>query len=412
MTWFYYLLEANLYLIVFYGFYRLFLQNETFYGLNRGYLISSSIFSFIIPFLQIGSLNQLIYGGRNLHLIYINPKLEKVQNGEFYIMSVDKFTMVFYLLIALFLTVKLIVSLYKILLLAATAKREKLGNVVYIELAGSVTAFSFFNLLFLNPFSAKRNTIIRHEMVHIRHKHSLDIMFFELLKIINWFNPVVWLIQRDIKLIHEFIVDDIITDAEIEKHEYAIFLIENSFGVQPISLTNQIFNQSILKQRIIMLNKKRSAARAGLKVLLAVPIVVSMLFASTVAFTKDYATVDLYPQKHHVDMSKVTSTRPIQEPTIETIKFFKLNHKIDKKSENVLKYDTRLVVINGKVASDVIVQVEGFDKMTELKGKEATDKYGSKAASGALEFTGKNIKTLGIRHIVKFPPPIVVENKH
>jgi hypothetical protein len=412
MTWFYYLLEANLYLIIFYGFYRFFLQNETFYGLNRGYLISSSIFSFIIPFLQVGNFNQLIYGGKNLHLIYIDPKLEKIQSGEFYVMSMGKFAMILYLLIASLIFIKLIISLYKIILLATTAKREKLGNIIFVELTGSVTAFSFFNLLFINPLSAKKNTIVSHEMVHIRQKHSLDIMFFELFKIINWFNPIVWMIQRDIKLIHEYIVDDIITDANVEKREYAMFLIENSFGVQPISLTNQIFNQSILKQRIIMLNKKRSAARARLRVLLAVPIVFSMLFASTVAFTKDYATVDLYPQRHSVNVSKAAYVKPSQEPKIQTTRFFTLNHKIDYKSERVLKYDTRLVVINEKISSGIIVQVEGFDKMVELKGKEATDKYGSRAADGALIFTGKNVKTLGLDHVIRFPPPIVVKNKH
>ncbi|MBC7566893.1 MAG: hypothetical protein H7223_07985, partial [Pedobacter sp.] len=79
MIWLYYLLEANLYLVVFYGFYLIFLQKETFYGLNRGYLICSSLFSFVIPFLQIGSFNGLVYGNTAMDLVYINPNLGKMQ---------------------------------------------------------------------------------------------------------------------------------------------------------------------------------------------------------------------------------------------------------------------------------------------------------------------------------------------
>ena len=159
-----------------------------------------------------------------------------------------------------------------------------------------------------------------------------------------------------------------------------------------------------------MLNKKKSAGRARLKLLAVVPIVMLMLFASTVAFTKDYATLDLYSRTRDL-VSHDTHGRPLQEPRIQTTRFFKLNHKLDKKSQRVLKYDTRLVVINGDIASGVIVEVDGFDKMVELKGHKAIDKYGSRASDGALVFTGKNIKTLGLDHVIKFPPPIVLKDK-
>jgi hypothetical protein len=410
MTWLYYLLEANLYLAIFYGFYLVFLQKETFYGLNRGYLISASLFSFIIPFLQIGSFNLLIKGTKDMDLVYIDPNLSKTA-GNLSLISLGELVTVIYLLIAAYLLIKLLTSFYELISLALKARRERLGNVVYVELNDSAVAFSFFNLLFINRSCIEKDTILKHEMVHIRQKHSLDILFFEFLKIINWFNPIAWLIQKDIKLLHEYIADDITTNADVQKHEYAMFLIQNSFGVTPKYLTNQIFNQSILKRRINMLNKKRSAGRARLKILLAVPIVGGMLFASTVAFSKDYALIDLYPEKYSVDDLRVAHNEPNQEPVVETTRFFKLNHKIDAKTKRITKYDNRLVVINGNSSqSGVIMKVEGFDKMVELGSKEATEKYGSKGASGALVFTGKGTKTLGLRDDIRFPPPIVVKN--
>ena len=409
MTWLYYLLEANLYLAIFYGFYLLFLQKETFYGLNRVYLLSAALFSFILPILQIGSLNLLMTENKEMDLVYIDPNLRKA-GGNFSVITLQEVATVIYLLIATYLVIRLFSSLYELVSLARKGKIERRKDVVYVELNTPTVAFSFFNLLFINPRCVGKDTIMKHEMVHIRQKHSLDILFFELLKIINWFNPIVWLIQKDIKLLHEYIADDITTKTDVQKHQYAMFLIQNSFGVTPNYLTNQIFNQSILKRRIKMLNKKRSAGRARLKILLAVPIVGGMLFASTVAFSKDYSLIDLYPERS-LNSSQSTQDKANQDPKIETKRFFKLNHKVDLKTKRFISYDNRLVVINGNSSQEgAIMKVEGFDKMVELSPKEAIDKYGSIGSSGALVFTGKNTKTLGFSDDIRFPPPIVVKD--
>ncbi|RZK23454.1 MAG: hypothetical protein EOO43_08450, partial [Flavobacterium sp.] len=205
MTWLYYLLESNLYLAIFYGFYLLFLQKETFYGLNRVYLISSTIFSFLVPFLQVGILNQLIYGVNKLSLAYTNPDLAPLKSRDLNFSSLIDLVLALYIVIASYFIVKLVIGFYEILSLALKAKKETTGGVTYIELRNSSSAFSFFNLLFINPSSKEKHTILKHEMVHIRQRHTIDILFFELVKIFNWFNPIVWFIQKDIKLLHEYI---------------------------------------------------------------------------------------------------------------------------------------------------------------------------------------------------------------
>lgn len=409
MTWLYYLLEANLYLGICYGFYLVFLQRETFYGLNRWYLILISLLSFVIPLLRIGSLNQLLGKGMDLDLVYVDPNFSDT-GSRLYGLSLGEVPLYIYLLIAVYFAVQLLVSVYRILAIAARARRRKLGDIIYLELHNTQAAFSFFNLLFVNPASAGQDTILKHEMVHIQQRHSLDILFFEVLKIVSWFNPVVWLMQQEVKLLHEYIADDLTTREAMHKHEYAMFLIQNSFGVKPSYLTNQIFNPSILKRRISMLNKERSAGRARLKLLLTVPLVGGMLFASTVAFSKDYALVDLYPEQRMVEPGSVSVVQEpvVQEPVVQEIKRYRLNHKVDAKGKRVVKYDNRLVVINGNsTQSGVIMQVQGFDKMVELNASEAKAKYGDRGASGALEFTGKDTKTLGLRDDVRFPPPII-----
>jgi hypothetical protein len=98
----------------------------------------------------------------------------------------------------------------------------------------------------------------------------------------------------------------------------------------------------------------------------------------------------------------------VQEPVVEQVRFYRLRHKMDSKGKRIVKYDDRLVVINGNsLQSGVIMQVQGFDKMVELNAAEAKAKYGGRGDSGALEFTGKHTKTLALRDDVRFPPPIV-----
>jgi hypothetical protein len=290
MEWLYYLLEANLYLLLFYGFYCLLLRNETFYNLNRFYLITSTLLSFALPVLQLGWLKPSITQNLN-NISPVNNGIENPEVNWFYML---------YLFIAFCLAVKLSLSIYKIISLWLKAKKHTTGDVTLIELNGEATAFSFFNLLFIHPTMTNQIAVIKHEMVHIKQKHSFDVLFFELIQIACWFNPIIHFIKKDVKLLHEYIADQLTTNADIQKHEYALFLIQNSFGLRAQHITNQIFNQSILKRRINMLNKKRTAGWARLRLLLALPLATGMLCVSTMAFTKDYGYVDLLPEKSEI----------------------------------------------------------------------------------------------------------------
>jgi len=311
MNLIYYLLEANLYLAVFYAVYRLFLYNETFYTLNRGYLVLSTLLAFSLPLFQVGYLFKL-FG------------FQKEQNAAVYAstnqaLQTDYFSLEFllpatYALIAGMFFILLAIRITRIFMLARQAKRQQFAQTTCLELQGEQTAFSFFNMLFINPNIADKETIISHELVHIRQRHSLDVLFFELVQIIGWFNPVTYFYQKDIKLLHEYIADELTTQVALPKHEYAMLLIHNSFGAPSNSLTNQIFNQSVLKKRIHMLNKQKSRSGARLKLLLMLPFAGGMICISTMAFTKDYSVLDLYPANATVPQTKSNSVPPPPSP--------------------------------------------------------------------------------------------------
>ncbi|MFC3562483.1 M56 family metallopeptidase [Pedobacter jamesrossensis] len=288
MSWLYYLLEANLYLILFYGFYRMFLHKETFYTLNRYFLLISSFTAFILPFFQLGFLLKSINLSENI--IY-----QEIEQGK-PLLTTENTILFFYSIVAIVFISKVIWGFMRVINLLKKPNKIVENGITIVELANTKTAFSFFNMLFIDPELPQKATILRHEMVHINQKHSYDVLFFELLRSFSWFNPITYLLKNDIKLLHEYLADEETTNIEIGKYEYAMFLIQNSCGDVKVQLTNQIFNSSILKRRINMLNQKKSAKWARLRLLLVLPVLAGMLCISTMAFTKDYGVVDLYPK--------------------------------------------------------------------------------------------------------------------
>jgi hypothetical protein len=190
-------------------------------------------------------------------------------------------------------------KLYSLLKLTRSQNLETDGKYKLVYINQSATAFSFFNYLFIGTKVQGSETIIRHELVHIRQKHSADIIFIELLKIVNWFNPFIYLLQYSLKTIHEYIADEKTAIAENDALAYSSFLVNNAYGLGGSSITHSFFNYNLLKKRIIMLHQKRSGSLARLKYLVAVPICAGLLCASTLAFSKDYGWVNVGP--HRID---------------------------------------------------------------------------------------------------------------
>ncbi|MBB6111004.1 BlaR1 peptidase M56 [Mucilaginibacter lappiensis] len=287
MNWLHYLLEANIYLAVFYAGYCLFLNRETHYTLNRVYLLLSCFISFLLPLVQVGILKPTVPD--TISVEYITSTATQdigIQDILFYA----------YLLGSMILFGLLLFKLFKLIKITQTANKIADKGYKIVLLENSNTAFSFFSYLFIGSKTEGINTIIRHEMVHIRQKHTLDVLFLEFIKIINWFNPFVYLLQNSLKTVHEYLADEQTAAFENDILTYSSFLVNNAYGLGGSSIAPSFFNYNLLKKRIIMLNRKRSGNLARLKYLVAVPICAAALCASTLGFSKTYALVDLVPQ--------------------------------------------------------------------------------------------------------------------
>ncbi|PWK28174.1 TonB family protein [Arcicella aurantiaca] len=274
MNWLNYLLQVNLYLILFYGFYRLLLRSETFFNLNRGYLVASAALAFFIPLMQsewVRSWFVTEQVSQTIEVFY-DPQIFYVAvKKQAHSLTLGDFMAVFYIIGILVGIARFsgnLVYLGKMMKLKTTQKDSK-------------QAFSFFNMLFVSKELKQRSTIMKHEFVHIRQLHSADVMLFELIAIFNWFNPVVYFYKNSIKHIHEFIADEVASRNEASKADYAMLLFQEQFGVQAIPLTNNFFNSSLLKTRIKMLQQERSNQTALMKYGLIAPLFMVMIVVSS-----------------------------------------------------------------------------------------------------------------------------------
>lgn len=316
MNYLNYLLEANLYLAILYAVYYLLLRGDTRHQLNRTYLYLITVIAFTIPLMQLGILKpapitvSIVSNpaaiSTSVKAVVNQPEIATQQtNINYYLLA--------YCLISLSMLVALCYRLYSLFRLAYKNSPVKHKDFRLIEIDGDEQAFSFFNYLFINKQLKGNATIIQHELVHIRQKHSLDVMYTELLKITCWFNPTVYLMQKSLKELHEYIADEQINHSREEINQYTDFLISNAYGAIPVALTNNFFNKNLLKNRIMMLHQKRSGYLAGLKYLIIAPVCAGLLCVSTLAFAKNYSLIDLAPTDSAIKLS------PPPPPALSTV---------------------------------------------------------------------------------------------
>ena len=234
-----YILQVILFQVLFLAIYDFFLSKETFFTKNRWYLISTPVLSFILPFIKIPTLQRAVPEEIIIYLpeILLSPN-KVIQQTSFY-QSIN-YTVVLFCLGVSFFSLLFLMKLYKIVSLTRKYEVYKKAGYTLVLLPNQTKAFSFFNFIFLGKEIPKSQQvqIIDHELVHSKQKHSFDLLFFELLKIMMWFNPMIFLYQKRITLVHEYISDK--AAAKLETKEiYINNLLSNFFQFESIAFVNQ-----------------------------------------------------------------------------------------------------------------------------------------------------------------------------
>ena len=271
-----YIIQVILFQTLFLAMYDFFLSKETFFTKNRWYLLATSILSFVLPLIKIPTFQKVVPEEITILLPEIVLSPQRVIEQTTIYQSIDYLDILFISGLSLFLMVFLI-KLYKLVRLISKYKIEDKGSYKLIVLPGTKKAFSFLNYIFLGGDIIDKEKIIEHELIHSKQRHTYDLLFFELLKVIMWFNPLLYVYQKRITTVHEYISDATVVKTT-PKETYINKLINELFDVENMTFVNQFSKHSLLKKRIFMMTKEKSRQIKQAKYLLLIPVLVSMIF--------------------------------------------------------------------------------------------------------------------------------------
>ncbi len=287
---FIYFVKVSICLAIVYLFYQLVLRNLTFYNSNRWYLVGYSLLSFFIPLIDITPVleKNSFNDSKIVQFIpivdesglAINNNAASPVNSSFSSWGPEAWLMVALLLGATIFLTRFIFRFLSFYRMRRDAQLVFDKGMRLYQVSGNIIPFSFGNSVFINSelhTEDELREIIRHEYVHVKQKHTIDILWSEWLCIINWYNPFAWLLRSAIRQNLEFIADDKVLEKGVDRKQYQYLLLK-VIGNTHFSIA-QKFNFSSLKKRIAMMNTLRSAKLNLTRFLFILPLLAVVLIA-------------------------------------------------------------------------------------------------------------------------------------
>lgn len=289
-----YLLQVNVGLILFYALYKLVCTRDTFFRSRRFILIVSLVLPFILPFIDVREwlesrdrMIMLTHFDYSAVLPEIVVGSEAVETGN-RVFVLSEWIGYLYLAGVVALLVRLAVQAFSLYRLIVRMPEKEINGVCVKCLNDPSGPFSFFGWIFMNPAAVKEDEIseiLTHEMAHVKQHHSVDVLLAEMVSICCWMNPFAWLLKREVRLNLEFLADRKVMEAGFATKSYQYHLLGLAYN-HKYGLSNN-FNFSHLKQRIIMMNKKKSNAAGHIKYALFVLPAFALLVAGNISCSQD-----------------------------------------------------------------------------------------------------------------------------
>ncbi len=303
-----YAVKASLAMILLYGLYVLCFRNDTFNKTKRFYLLFIVLFSLVYPFckLNIATVGNIAIYEAILPQIEVTDNLQ-VDNDQTFALGMNDLLLLFFFSGIVVLFVRLFIQLLGIIKLRLINYSQTSLNYRIISLDKTITPFSFFNWIFIPTNGFKQEDVdvmMAHEEEHADQFHSFDILLSELFCILFWWNPIAWLLKREIKINLEYLADKGVLEKGIEAKKYQYLLLQVIKPSATIQIVNN-FNVSQLKKRITMINKKRTSGILSFKYLLALPIIALMLIGN--------AQNTFSQQKEKVEIASLTENPTTSE---------------------------------------------------------------------------------------------------
>lgn len=289
-----YILYVALILSACFIFYKLLLQKETFFHLNRYILLSCMMLAFLLPLIPVPQQLSFRKIPVETHITVAKTPIENITNTALkgkpvqptlveetqQIINVDFLLQclvyLYWFGVVVFgfnFLMQAIILFYR----AYSGSAIQDGKFRIVEITGDKAPCSFANNIFINPEKydwETYNQILLHEKIHIEQKHTIDLLLAEMVLIFQWFNPFAWQWRKALEINLEFLTDDqMLQQDTVERESYQFSLLKVAAPQFPLSLTTN-YNQSLLKKRIIMMNSKKSNVHTTWKYFFLVPLMV------------------------------------------------------------------------------------------------------------------------------------------
>ena len=375
-VFFIYILKSSVCLVLFYLFFRLLLSKETFHRFNRMALLGVLFFSLLIPCIEVTTRHQVEVQQAVLSIeqLLLMAELEATPANvgavqETSAISWVQVVLLVYLAGILFLACRNIYSLICLFRLIHSGKHEKLEKGVTLVVHNQeIAPFSWMNYIVISRKDLEENgrEILIHEMAHIHHRHSVDLLVADICIFFQWFNPGAWLLKQELQNVHEYEADETVINEGVNAKEYQLLLIKKAVGTRLYSMANS-FNHSKLKKRITMMLKEKSNPWARLKYLYVLPL-------AAIAVTA-FARPEISEKMEEISAVKVNDLAEIVQEKVlqDTVKVSKDEKKDD------------LVVsgVKSKEEEEIVI-FEVVEQMPEYPGgMSALQKYLSEKIAGS-----------------------------
>ena len=375
-VFFIYILKSSVCLVLFYLFFRLLLSKETFHRFNRMALLGVLFFSLLIPCIEVTTRHQVEVQQAVLSIeqLLLMAELETTPANVGAVQETSAISWVQIVLLVywagiLFLACRNIYSLICLFRLVHSGKHEKLEKGVTLVVHNQeIVPFSWMKYIVISRKDLEENgrEILIHEMAHIHHRHSVDLLVADICIFFQWFNPGAWLLKQELQNIHEYEADETVINEGVNAKEYQLLLIKKAVGTRLYSMANS-FNHSKLKKRITMMLKEKSNPWARLKYLYVLPL-------AAIAVTA-FARPEISEKMEEISAVKVNDLAEIVQEKVlqDTVKVSK-----DEKKDALV-----VTGVKSKEEEEIVI-FEVVEQMPEYPGgMSALQKYLSEKIAGS-----------------------------
>lgn len=312
-----FLIQSGISLAVLLAVYKLLLQREKMHVFNRFYLLFAICFSFLIPFIEIGIKSEILpVMKRAAETIthpppfmdpFYTPPVPRINIFPFILLMV-------YMIGAAVMFFRFAINLGQ--LISVIVKNETLpfANATLVWVKKPILPHSFLHYIFVSTTDLVEKELLDHELTHVRQRHTLDIIFIEILKIVFWFNPLIHLYRKAIKLNHEFLADQWVLQTNNNVISYQEILLNKLFMNKASGLASHV-HYSLTKKRLIMMTKSTSKWRAVLLKLAVLPLFAALVLVFCVkAVAQDPPPPP--PNKEKTKEDKFTKAKKLLAPQL------------------------------------------------------------------------------------------------